>query len=71
MSDRTITSRVLRPEDPRQDAVDRDWMQLTPGERMEAVWTLTKTCYAWGRDDSADDEPRLQRSVSRVQRPRG
>ena len=69
MSDKPITSRVLQPGDPQKDVVDRDWLQCSPEERIEAVWRLTKACYAWGREDDADDEPRLQKSVTRVLRP--
>ena len=34
---------------------------------QDAVWTLTRICGAWAA--GTDDEPRLRRSVSRVQRP--
>ncbi len=60
-----MTVRVVRPGavSQRKDP----WRNATMEERIEAVWTLTKLCYAWNREDS--DEPRLQRSVVRVQRP--
>jgi len=63
---RNVTTRVFRqgatiPEEP-------DWEGSTPEERIEAVWTLTLLCLAWNGEDSG--EPRLQRSVSRIQRPR-
>jgi len=38
----------------------------TPEERINAVWELTLLCLAWQGDQTV--EPRLQRSVSRVQR---
>ncbi len=37
-------------------------------ERIEAVWTLTLACLAWRPD--GEREPRLDRSVARVIRPR-
>ena len=64
---RRIETRVIRRGDPAADAPDVEWLRYTPAERIEAVWTLTKTCLAWG--GGSDDELRLQRSVSRVQRP--
>lgn len=62
---REITSRVIRPGEREPSEVE-DWRDATPDERIEAVWTLTKACMAWGGEDSG--EPRLQRSVSRIQR---
>lgn len=64
---RVVTTRVLRRGDPQP--TDRDWEGTTPEERIEAVWQLTLLCLAWGEDRAG--EPRLQRSVSRVQRRRG
>jgi hypothetical protein len=58
------TARVIRPGDPRAD--DRDWETFTPAERIDAVWDLTLLCLAWRGDQTI--EPRLQRSVSRIQR---
>lgn len=61
---RSCTSRVIRPgEAPPEDPQSAP---LTPGERMEAVWTLTLACLAWNKDFVG--EPRLQRSVVRIQR---
>jgi len=59
-----ITVRVIRegmPEPP-----DTDWSMASPEERIEAVWTLTELCLAWNKP--AASEPRLQRTVTRVQR---
>lgn len=58
------TARVIRPGDPPPD--DCAWETATPEERINAVWDLTLLCLAWQGDQSV--EPRLQRSVSRVQR---
>lgn len=59
-----ISVRVIRnglPEPP-----DNDWLMASPEERVEAVWTLTKLCLAW--NNPSESEPRLQRTVTRVQR---
>jgi hypothetical protein len=61
-----ITVRVIRdgaPEPP-----DNDWSMATPEERIEAVWTLTELCLAWNNPSTS--VPRLQRTVTRVQRAR-
>ena len=59
-----ITARVIRngaPEPP-----DNDWTKASPEERIEAVWTLTEMCFAWNKTSAS--VPRLQRTVTRVQR---
>lgn len=43
-------------------------LQLPPEARMDAVWELTLQCLAWQGIDTI--EPRLQRSVVRIQRGR-
>jgi len=60
---RNIEVKVFRNgEVPR----DYSWKDSTPEERIEAVWTLTKLCLAW--NNQSTDEPRLQRTITRVQR---
>lgn len=61
---RIISSRVLRPGT--STALDDDWKHSTVNERIAAVWELTRQCLAWNRDPN--DEPRLQRSISRIRR---
>lgn len=58
-----IKVRIIRgvPEPP-----DNDWSMASPEERIEAVWTLTELCLAWNKPSSS--EPRLQRTVTRLQR---
>jgi hypothetical protein len=59
-----IKVRVIRdglPEPP-----DNDWSMASPEERIEAVWTLTELCLAWNKPLAS--EPRLQRTVTRLQR---
>jgi hypothetical protein len=63
---RVVTLDVQRPgEAPAQ----RDeWRDRSPEERLAAVWTLTQACMGWNAE--GDGEPRLQRSVVHIQRPR-
>ena len=62
---RNVTSRIIRKGEPLP--IEQDWEGSTPEERINAVWELTLLCLAWNRDQA--DEPRLQRSISRIQRP--
>ena len=59
-----ITARVIRPGDSVRD--NKLTELTTPEERIDTVWELTLLCLAWQGDQTG--EPRLQRSVSRVQR---
>jgi hypothetical protein len=43
---------------------------LSIEERMLLVWDLTEQCLAWQTTDGDVGEPRLQRSLCRVQRRR-
>src|SRR4051812_16590615 len=61
---RVVTSRVIRPG--AAEPSETDWAQRSPSERVAGAWLLTRLCLAWNRDPN--DEPRLQRSVSRIQR---
>jgi len=45
---------------------DDEWNKSSPEERIEAVWTLTRLCLAW--NNHLTDEPRLQRTITRIQR---
>jgi hypothetical protein len=62
---KNVTSRVIRKDDPLPEEPEQE--NSTPEERINAVWELTLLCLAWQRDLLS--EPRLQRSVSRIQRP--
>ena len=59
-----MTVRVIRKGSP--EPPDDDWSMASPEERIEAVWTLTKLCMAWNNPSTS--VPRLQRTVTRVQR---
>ena len=59
-----ITARVIRPGDSVLEDEAPDL--TTTEERIDAVWELTLLCLAWQGDQTG--EPRLQRSVSKVQR---
>jgi hypothetical protein len=61
-----ISVRVIRNGAP--EPADDDWSMATPEERIEAVWTLTQLCMAWNQPSTS--EPRLQRTITRVQRAR-
>ena len=61
-----IKVRVIRDGAP--EPLDNDWSNASPEERIEAVWTLTELCWAWNKPESS--VPRLQRTVTRVQRAR-
>jgi hypothetical protein len=64
---RKITINIIRDgKEPR----DESWKDLSPSERIEMVWTLTKLCMAWN-NRWTDNEPRLQRTVTRLQRREG
>ena len=60
------TTRIIRLTDD-DGALDRDqWRGSTMAERIAAVWELTLEGFAWTHPDA--DEPRLQRSVCRIER---
>lgn len=61
-----MTARVIRDGMP--EPVDNDWIAASVEERIEAVWTLTKLCLSW--NNLSASEPRLQRTVTRLQRTR-
>jgi len=64
--DQTVITRVMHAGGP----APKGWQEasLTPEARMEAAWELTLLCMAWGTEPQG--EPRLQRSVVRIQRSR-
>ena len=45
-----------------------EWAQHSMEERIAAVWEITLASLAWGSSDAS--EPRLQRSVCRIERGR-
>lgn len=61
-----MTSKVIR--DAQVEPFDDAWFGTSPEQRIEAVWTLTKLCLAW--KETLTGEPRLQRTVTRLQRTR-
>ena len=64
----TMTTRLFRSTQMAA-AQNTDWRDSTMEQRIAAVWNLTLECLAWTQPDA--DEPRLQRSVCRVERRRG
>ena len=63
---KNVTSRVIRKDAPLPEESEQEIS--TPEERMNAVWELTLLCLAWQGDQAG--EPRLQRSVCRIERSR-
>ena len=59
-----MTARVIRDGSP--EPPTNDWLSATAEERIEAVWMLTELCLAWNNPSTS--EPRLQRTVTRLQR---
>ena len=57
---------LRRPGDERLQ--HDEWIEYTPEERLAAVWKLTEACLGWNAEGNV--EPRLQRSVVHIQRPR-
>ena len=62
-----VTSRIFRPG--QLPPPDDEWLERPIEERIAGVWELTKLCHAWS--EGVANEPRLQRSISRIQRLRG
>jgi hypothetical protein len=59
------SSRLLRQPD--DGAFDRQfWRQVPPARRIELVWDMVVEWLAWR--GGTDGEPRLQRSVCRLER---
>jgi len=59
-----MSIRIIR--DGEEEAAENEWKDSSPEERIEAVWTLTRLCLAW--NNHLTNEPRLQRTVTRIQR---
>ena len=59
-----ISVRIIR--DGQAEPIDNEWDNSSPEERIEAVWTLTRLCLAW--NNHLTNEPRLQRTITRIQR---
>lgn len=63
----TGSARILRGAD--DGAFDREfWASIPPQQRLEMMWDLVLEWRAW--TGQADGEPRLQRSVCRIERGR-
>ena len=62
-----VTGRLIRSDE--SEPRGNQWLAYSPAERIEAVWMLTKLCLAWSHQ--LQDEPRLQRTITHIQRKRG
>lgn len=64
---RTVEVRKTEPGSPSEAEFDREfWARVEPADRLAMVWELTLEYLAWRQPDAP--EPRLQRSVCRVER---
>lgn len=70
---REITARVLRNRAGQGEPLDAEACEQTMETRIATVWYLTLQCMAWNRDEGKGDadQPRLARSVCRLERRRG
>ena len=62
--DGEMSAKVVRGG--QDEPTGNEWVDASPEERIEAVWTLTRICFEWNGNSSL--EPRLQRTVTRLQR---
>jgi hypothetical protein len=69
-SERRIISVRRLPAGEGASSPDRSFGSLSMEERMELVWQLTLGCLAWHSDEDDAGEPRLRRSVCRIERGR-
>lgn len=64
---RTVSVRKFELGDTVAEADARqDWAAISPAERLQLVWEMVLEHMAWRNPDAP--EPRLQRSVCRVER---
>jgi len=61
-----MTVRVFSSHDEADAAEAEYWRGLTPAERLRATWQLSEEL--WRVHGEFNDEPRLCRTVARVQR---
>jgi len=64
---REVEVRKTESGDPEETAFDREfWSRVEPADRLALVWEMTLEHLAWRQPDAP--EPRLQRTVCRVER---
>ena len=67
---------ILRVDDPREQeqATLRYWQSLPLGDRLSAVWDVSEAAWSFAAafkgDPRHDDARRLERTLTRVERPR-
>jgi hypothetical protein len=67
MKSREVQVRRTTLADPGAEQFDREfWARIEPRERLALVWEMVLEHHAWRHPDAP--EPRLQRSVCRVER---
>lgn len=68
--------KIQRVNDPREQeqATLRYWQSLPLGERLSAVWDASEAAWSFAAafkgDSRNDDTRRLERTLTRVERPR-
>lgn len=60
-----MTAKLVRQGEDEREFDRQFWRQLTPEERVECLWDMVLEARAL---KGLDDEPRLQRSVLRIER---
>lgn len=68
-----ITARVVRRRQDLSAGAESEEQGSSMETRIATVWYLTLQCMAWNRDEGNGDadQPRLARSVCRLERRRG
>jgi len=62
-----ITVRKFNSFEEAEAADEEFWAAMTPAERMACLWEMVLDHLAWSQPRGT--EPRLQRTVVRIQRP--
>jgi hypothetical protein len=63
---RHVVSKLVRQGEDEEEFDRRFWRELGPSARWEALWDMVFELRAWKGEPG--DQPRLQRSVLRIER---
>ena len=66
--ERGIVARLSRQGDDEEGFDRAFWASMAPTAKLEALWDMVIECRVWRGEHG--DEPRLQRSLVRIQRGR-
>jgi hypothetical protein len=72
----SVDKTIRRVTDPKQQEAEtyHYWQSLPVGDRLSAVWDVSAAAYAFAaayKGTPPYDARRLQRTIKRIQRPRG